>query len=628
REPGVCGLTCIFSSGCLPMIALHLGVFYGSSTFVIVLRRLGLMPTPTEKSPEFKCSFYTGWHLPGAIMSFPIALQGILAMAELAGTDSDAQASALASPFVQEGCTWFYVYLLVDTVLITLHGIGSKEIYVHHLIFLLIGVALVEGEKMGGQCCMALNGRKEGLMAAGLLTQEASTPLLNLFMLLRAFKGLEHTLTQIAFMLFAVLFFVFRIARTSQSSLGKQNDSPWGWAAISSAYSIQPDATLSEENKEVLSAEEHEEESFRLLLWLGLTCRFMATQKLRGQLRKVEDFVAEVASQDRSSHQLSQQLCQQLRQRTLEEEACLAVLGEAQAERRQRQSLECQQAESLQATLRAVAAEVRQLRHTAEEEEAESQERERGLEELRRPRPRRSAMGLSRSAAGGPPVGPGPEGPEVKAWLGRRSTEFAECAELSAEVAELSAPGGTKASRPNIPELRAWQAQAERLQRLERSLQRLNSSLCVSDSDSEAEEGAAPSTSTPAEVGRSGLRSPDDGHCRRSRSSFRSQEQEVLQLELPAPEGGFFLSSVETIRSQDSQETSGAPDTQDLLRSTASRLREAIRQGEVKAAGRALELACQARALQREEAREEAAEFPRAAAEQFSEVEGYYTYRS
>ncbi|CAE8596500.1 unnamed protein product, partial [Polarella glacialis] len=211
REPGVCGLTCIFSSGCLPMIALHLGVFYGSSTFVIVLRRLGLMPTPTEKSPEFKCSFYTGWHLPGAIMSFPIALQGILAMAELAGTDSDAQASALASPFVQEGCTWFYVYLLVDTVLITLHGIGSKEIYVHHLIFLLIGVALVEGEKMGGQCCMALNGRKEGLMAAGLLTQEASTPLLNLFMLLRAFKGLEHTLTQIAFMLFAVLFFVFRI---------------------------------------------------------------------------------------------------------------------------------------------------------------------------------------------------------------------------------------------------------------------------------------------------------------------------------------------------------------------------------------------------------------------------------
>ncbi|CAE8737467.1 unnamed protein product, partial [Polarella glacialis] len=118
-------------------------------------------------------------------------------------------------------------------------------------------------------------------------------------------------------------------------------------------------------------------------------------------------------------------LCQQLRQRTLEEEACLAVLGEAQAERRQRQSLECQQAESLQATLRAVAAEVRQLRHTAEEEEAESQERERGLEEMRRPRPRRSAMGLSRSAAGGPPVGPGPEGPEVKARLGRRSAEFA-----------------------------------------------------------------------------------------------------------------------------------------------------------------------------------------------------------
>ena len=53
------------------------------------------------------------------------------------------------------------------------------------------------------------------LLGAALLAQEASTPFLNAFLLLRGYLGVRSPLTQITFLLFAFTFYATRVVLNS-----------------------------------------------------------------------------------------------------------------------------------------------------------------------------------------------------------------------------------------------------------------------------------------------------------------------------------------------------------------------------------------------------------------------------
>ena len=93
---------------------------------------------------------------------------------------------------------WFAALLVVDLVIITVHGLGSLETYVHHVIF-------------GGLGALAVRSCAMPLVAAALLAQEVSTPLQKAFLLTRAFHGPDSSAAQILFVAFAALFFCFRV---------------------------------------------------------------------------------------------------------------------------------------------------------------------------------------------------------------------------------------------------------------------------------------------------------------------------------------------------------------------------------------------------------------------------------
>jgi len=74
--------------------------------------------------------------------------------------------------------------------------------YLHHLIFAVVTWILLKS-------CSA------GLTTVVLIGQELSTPFLNTFLLLRAYRGMGSLLTQGTFLLFALLFFATRVFMNS-----------------------------------------------------------------------------------------------------------------------------------------------------------------------------------------------------------------------------------------------------------------------------------------------------------------------------------------------------------------------------------------------------------------------------
>merc|ERR1712224_1147129 len=85
-----------------------------------------------------------------------------------------------------------------DTVIITIHRLSSKELYIHHLIFAAVAYIVI------GHCICPLT-------CAVLLAQELSTPALSIFLLLRAFVGMKRMVTMLTFVVFAIQFYAIRV---------------------------------------------------------------------------------------------------------------------------------------------------------------------------------------------------------------------------------------------------------------------------------------------------------------------------------------------------------------------------------------------------------------------------------
>jgi len=194
-----CPMDCITSQQFWPFFVLHGVLFYGTAIVIMALKRYGHWPKHTGFDSRYDSIFYVASHIPMAVMAFPLGIMGLVSAHEIwISGDPRLQFGELRSPMINEGCVWFASYLVLDTLLVVIHGYGDKELFVHHAIF---GTAAWLGAY---QCALPLLG-------AVFVTQELSTPWLNTFMLLRAYKGLQNLWTQAMFLVFAANFYVFRV---------------------------------------------------------------------------------------------------------------------------------------------------------------------------------------------------------------------------------------------------------------------------------------------------------------------------------------------------------------------------------------------------------------------------------
>lgn len=194
-----CPAHCFTTGRFLPFVALHLIIFYVSAAFIFILRRKNKWPEHTGFDPSFDQTFYIAWHMPMMVMAFPLGLMAIMAGREVWLTgDRFMEYGYISDPLVSEIGTWFICFIAVDAVLMMMHRLGGKEIYLHHAIFSAGAVFWIR------HCCAPLT-------MCILMTQELSTPWLNLFTLCRAYKGLSSIWTQGSFLIFAVLFYIFRV---------------------------------------------------------------------------------------------------------------------------------------------------------------------------------------------------------------------------------------------------------------------------------------------------------------------------------------------------------------------------------------------------------------------------------
>mmetsp|Transcript_32762 Transcript_32762/g.58069 ORF Transcript_32762/g.58069 Transcript_32762/m.58069 type:complete len:205 (-) Transcript_32762:101-715(-) len=134
-----------------------------------------------------------------AIMAVPLSL---LCISGAYGTwvtgDPRVMYGPVAQSAINESGVWFTSFLATDTLLVTIHSLGGKETYIHHSIFAIVTAVFVVN------CACPFT-------AAMLIAQEFSTPALNAFILLRVYTGLDSMVTQATFLLFALLFYIFRI---------------------------------------------------------------------------------------------------------------------------------------------------------------------------------------------------------------------------------------------------------------------------------------------------------------------------------------------------------------------------------------------------------------------------------
>eukprot|EP00440_Ansanella_granifera_P070850 gb/GFBE01076894.1/.p1 GENE.gb/GFBE01076894.1/~~gb/GFBE01076894.1/.p1 ORF type:complete len:282 (+),score=44.87 gb/GFBE01076894.1/:1-846(+) len=182
-----------------PFVILHGGLFYGSALLIILMKQQGKWPDHTGFDAKFSSSFYVAWHIPMIIMSIPLGLLSLAGAYELwMSGDPIRQYGSGIPTLINEAATWFTCYFALDTLLMIIHQLGSLEMYIHHLIFGSVAGLLL----MRSACPMT---------GAILIAQELSTPALNTFTLLRAYKGLDNLFTQATFLIFAMLFYAFRV---------------------------------------------------------------------------------------------------------------------------------------------------------------------------------------------------------------------------------------------------------------------------------------------------------------------------------------------------------------------------------------------------------------------------------
>lgn len=199
---GACFMDCVLSGDFWPMVLVALAVFYCT---VAILKFLPLSP----KDPEFANIFHVAHHAPSLVLTIPISWYSLRSIfTDLWNLEPEKQYGSIAGVSshndIVEANGWFVAFLIIDTVLMIVHGLGKADGYIHHAVF----SVFLFSQLGGGHCCSPY-------LVAGLLAQEASSPLLNVFLLLRGFIGLEKILTQVVFVLFAAVFMSTRVVGLS-----------------------------------------------------------------------------------------------------------------------------------------------------------------------------------------------------------------------------------------------------------------------------------------------------------------------------------------------------------------------------------------------------------------------------
>lgn len=205
--PTNCPIDCVTSLRFWPYVAFSAVIFYVAALIITVLKSIGRWPEHNGINTRFDNTFFVAWHVPNIFACIPLSIMALSASWDLWSADSKLQYGSGTTPHkLSEAGIWFCSYLVLDTVLITVHRLGTKEDYLHHGIFSIVGYVIVMN--------CSLN-----LTAAVLLSQELSTPALNVFQWLRAFAGPDNVVTQATFILFALQFCATRVVLNTANTL-------------------------------------------------------------------------------------------------------------------------------------------------------------------------------------------------------------------------------------------------------------------------------------------------------------------------------------------------------------------------------------------------------------------------
>ena len=176
---------------------MHATIFYSAFALYTIAEKLS--PEKFKRPKQFNSSFDVASHLPCTVACLPMGYVTLRSFFELAqSSDPTVLFGTIRDPYIIESGVWFFTYLCADTVIMLVHGFQSKEMLLHHAIF-------------AGVSYFLLFKCSTPLVAAALLGQELSTPFLNIFLILRGFKGMGSMWTQLAFLCFAPTFYATRI---------------------------------------------------------------------------------------------------------------------------------------------------------------------------------------------------------------------------------------------------------------------------------------------------------------------------------------------------------------------------------------------------------------------------------
>jgi len=198
---------CFTSGRFLPIACLHAFFYYGGFLAVLLLKAAGRYPRLPGAGATWNKASYVGWHVPNIVHGGVYGWVALCLAWELWLTGD---AKRMWGPITQHAAvdvgTWFMVFVSMDTVLSILHGDMDTETAIHHGIFGVIGLVIIS------ECSCVF-------LAMNLIGQELSTPPLNIFMILRAHRGVESIWTQAFFALFALGFFATRVFINSAVTL-------------------------------------------------------------------------------------------------------------------------------------------------------------------------------------------------------------------------------------------------------------------------------------------------------------------------------------------------------------------------------------------------------------------------
>ena len=177
-----------------PIAILHIGLFYIAKC----VSMLGILPAPHDA--KFTNSAYTAWHITGIFSFIPTIAMSIYTVCSLyiSGNADDMWGLQSTQYPISEMNANFIMCICTELVLTTIHGISEREMLVHHFICLFITM-LFEYTRY----CP--------ILFAGMLMMESSTPMLNISLLSLGFLGSQSTVTIACFVVFAAMFFMFRV---------------------------------------------------------------------------------------------------------------------------------------------------------------------------------------------------------------------------------------------------------------------------------------------------------------------------------------------------------------------------------------------------------------------------------